>query len=82
MSRREASTRLDDGRVTGPIDPPPEASPRDKQSIRRVNRNVQIRRRYPTLRDEHGWERACEILSDEFPSVSKWTVREIINERR
>lgn len=55
---------------------------RVRQEVDRVQRNAEIRAAYPELRDEHGWERACEMLADRHPSVSKWTVREIITGRR
>ena len=81
MARNEGSTRLDDDRMRGPITPPKEASDKDRQRIRQVNRNVLIRRAYPDLRDEHDRQEAWEILAERH-NVSPSTVRLIVYGQR
>jgi len=60
---------------------PEEASERDRQRLDQVRRNVRIRRQYPPLRDEHGREKALQILSDRH-DVTPGTARRIIYRQR
>lgn len=82
MARPKGSTRLDDGRVNGGTLPvPAEASEKDRQRIQQVNRNIQIRRAYPDLRDEHGRNEAFRKLARRY-NVEPPTVKAIVYEQR
>jgi len=59
------------------IDIPEGLPDRDAQRIKRVNRNIRIRQEYRRLRPEYGWERASEIVAQQY-RVSKSTVRKVI----
>ena len=74
--RQQGSTRLDDM-----LQVPEEASPKDRQRIEQVRRNVQIRRRSPELKAKHGWQEARELLAERF-SVSRHTVQKVLEGRR
>jgi len=60
---------------------PDAASEQDAKRIKHVNRNLQIRRSYPNLRDEHGRDQALQILSDRH-DVSPGTARRIVYGQR
>lgn len=53
----------------------------DRNRMKRVNRNIRIRKCYPELCDEHGRAAALEILAERH-GISPASVREIVYERR
>ena len=63
------------------LDIPDEASEQDAKRIRQVNRNLQIRDDYPELRDQHGRQRAWEILGERY-GVSPSTARLVVYRQR
>jgi len=60
---------------------PEAASEQDAKRIEQVNRNLRIRAEYPKLRDEHGRQRAWEILGNRH-GVSPSTARLIVYRQR
>jgi hypothetical protein len=63
------------------LDIPDGASRLDAQRIRQVNRNLQIRAAYEQLRDEHGRDRAFDMLAERH-GCSRALIREVVYERR
>lgn len=59
---------------------PEDASEHDEKRIRHVNRNLRIRRDYPSLRDSHGRDAALRLLA-EREDCSRWTVQKVVYER-
>jgi hypothetical protein len=60
---------------------PDTASEQDRRRIEHVNRNLRIRSAYPDLRDEHGRQRAFELLAERH-GVSPGTVRRVVYGQR
>ena len=63
------------------LDIPDEASEKDARRIRQVNRNLQIRGDYPSLREQHGRRKAWKILGERY-NVSPSTARLIVYGQR
>jgi len=60
---------------------PDDASERDAQRIRQVNRNISIRQQYPKLKRRLGWQQAQEKLAERH-DCSIHTVRKVLEGRR
>lgn len=80
MARKRGSTRLED-EVDHTLPVPPEASEKDRQRIEQVNRNIRIRRAYPSLRDDCGRREAFKRLAERH-NVEPTTVKAIVYKQR